>query len=310
MRRAPAPAGSKDEGREGSIRPEHTERSVGQANRPLMVGIASDALGPCNSEKPHGLAETGQACTLVPVHIQTDGSGPRLVLVHGSGGNSGWAAQRELVDRYTLVMPTRTGYPPNPPLERIDFEDQAQELLEILEPGDLLVGHSYGGVISLLAAKTADLRSLTVLEPPAFGVARGHPAVDGLVAELRPLWPTALQPEQFLRRFVETVGALGPYDAPSPLPPEMEASVRAMMVERAPWEAEIPFDALAATTFPKLVISGAHHAAFDAVCDVLEKRLGAERAVLPGAGHSIPRAPGFNDLLEDFIDRSRRPGPT
>ena len=79
--------------------------------------------------------------------------------------------------------------------------------------------------------------------------------------------------------------------------------MRAMMVERAPWEAEIPLDALAAAPFPKLVISGAHHAAFDAICDVLEERLGAERAVLPGAGHSIPRAPGFNERLTEFLTR-------
>jgi pimeloyl-ACP methyl ester carboxylesterase len=244
------------------------------------------------------------------VHVETAGSGPRIVLLHGSGGNSGWPGQRALADRYTLVMPTRTGYPPNPPLGRIDFEDQADELLEVLEPGDHLVAHSYGGVISLLAAASADLRSLTVLEPPAFGVARGHPAVDGLIAELSPLWPTDLPPEEFLRRFVEKVGALGTYNAPSPLPPDVEASVRAMMVERAPWEAEIPFEALAAAPFPKLVVSGAHNGAFDAICDVLEERLGAERAVLPGAGHSIQRAAGFNDLLEDFISRSQRPEPT
>ncbi len=81
----------------------------------------------------------------------------------------------------------------------------------------------------------------------------------------------------------------------------MEASVRAMMVERAPWEAEIPFETLAAAPFPKLVVSGAHNAAFDAVCNVLEERLGAERAVLPGAGHSLPRAPGFNEHLEAFL---------
>lgn len=201
-------------------------------------------------------------------------------------------------------MPTRTGYPPNPPLERIDFEEQADELLAILEPGDHLVAHSYGAVVSLLAAPKAASRSLTVLEPPAFGVARGNPAVDDLIAELSPLWPTDLPPEEFLRRFVETIGALGPYNAPSPFPPEMEASVRAMMVERAPWEAEIPFDALAAAPFPKLVVSGAHNAAFNAICDVLEERLGAERVVLPGAGHSIPRAPGFNELLEEFVSRA------
>ena len=38
--------------------------------------------------------------------------------------------------------------------------------------------------------------------------------------------------------------------------------------------------------------------------DVLEARLDAERAVLPGAGHSIPRAPGYNDVLADFVERA------
>jgi hypothetical protein len=157
--------------------------------------------------------------------------------------------------------------------------------------------------VSLLAAPAAEIRSLAVLEPPAFGVARGNHAVEGSIAEFEPLWPTDLPPEEFLRAFVQGVGA--EYNAPSPLPPEVEASVRALMVERAPWEAEIRLDALAAAGFPKLVVSGGHNAAFDAVCDVLEERLGAERAVLPGAGHSIPRAPGFNERLLEFLGQTR-----
>lgn len=234
------------------------------------------------------------------MHVEVVGSGPRLVMVHGSGGGTGWPAQRPLAKRYALVMPTRTGYPPNPALERIDFEVQARELLEVLEPGDHLFGHSYGGVVALLAAAEADMRSLAVAEPPAFGVAIEDPVVARLVEEMTPLWPSDLEPEPFLRAFVERLGA-GPYAAPSPLPPDMEAAVRALMVERAPWEAEIPFEELTAAPFPKLVMSGAHSEAFDAVCDVLEERLGAERAVLPGAGHSIQRAPGFNERLEEFL---------
>jgi pimeloyl-ACP methyl ester carboxylesterase len=236
------------------------------------------------------------------MHVEMLGSGPRVVLVHGSGGNAGWPAQRPLADTYTLVMPTRSGYPPNPPEEHIDFEAQAGELVEVLAPGDHLVGHSYGGVVSLLAAARAELRSLTVLEPPAFGVALDHPAVQRLIGELASLWPTDLPPEAFLRRFIETAGAV--YNAPSPLPPEMEASVRAMMVERAPWEAEIPLEAIAAAPYPKLVVSAAHNAAFDAVCDALEAGLGAERRIVAGAGHSIPRAPGFNDVLVEFLARA------
>ena len=198
------------------------------------------------------------------------------------------------------MIATRTGYPPNPPLPHIDFEVQAAELGELLEPGDHLVGHSYGGVVSLLAAETAGLSSLTVLEPPAFGVARGQPAVDSLIAELSPLWPTDLEPEEFSRRFCEVVGVA--YRIPSSLPAEVEAGVRAMMGERAPWEAEIPLAELAAALFPKLVVSGSHSAAFDAVCDVLEARIGAQRAVLPGAGHSIPTAPGFEETLRAFLE--------
>jgi pimeloyl-ACP methyl ester carboxylesterase len=237
------------------------------------------------------------------VHVETLGSGPRLVLVHGSG-RTGWPVQRPLAERYTLVMPTRSGYPPNPPEEWIDFEVQAAELAELLQPADHLVVHSYGGVVALLAATGAPLRSLTVLEPPAFGAAIEVPVVKRLVDDLKPLWPTNLPPVQFLRRFIETIGA--EFKAPSPLPPEVEASVRALMVERAPWEAVVPFAELAAASFPKLVVSGAHSEAFDAVCDALESGLAADRAVVAGAGHSIPRAPGFSEVLVDFVERSTR----
>jgi hypothetical protein len=37
---------------------------------------------------------------------------------------------------------------------------------------------------------------------------------------------------------------------------------------------------------------------------VLETRLGAERAVLPGAGHSLVRAPGYPERLRAFLDAS------
>ena len=279
--RAPAPAGSNDEGREGSIRPEHNK--------------------PCNSPKPHGLAEIGRACTLASVHVETIGSGARVVLVHGSVGNgtATWSEQRPLAALYTLVIVDRPGYPPNPPLERIDFDEQAEEIGELLEPGDHLVGHSYGGLISLLAAAgRPELGSLTVCEPPAFGVARGDPAVESFLASFT---DAPRDPRGYLEFFMPLVGSA--LELPDPLPPDLEAGARAALVERPPHEAEIPFDALAATPFPKLVLSGAHHAAFDAICDVLEKRLGAERAVLPGVGHSIPRAPGFNERLTEFLTR-------
>ena len=43
------------------------------------------------------------------------------------------------------------------------------------------------------------------------------------------------------------------------------------MTGRDPSEAQIPLDALKRTTFPKLVTSGGHHPAFEAVCDMIER---------------------------------------
>ena len=230
----------------------------------------------------------------------------RLVLVHGSvlNGAATWRRQRGLAGRYELVVLDRPGFPPGPPVERIDFEEHAVWVREQLAPGDHLCGHSYGGVVALLAAAAFPaLGSLTVIEPPATRVALGHPACDAFAAGALELWARGpSEPEAFLRTFLTAVGS--GFDPPSPLPPDLERGARALMRERGPWEADIPLAALRAAPFPKLVVSGAHHPAFDAICDVLERELAAERAVLPGAGHSAQAAPGFNDLLADFLERA------
>jgi pimeloyl-ACP methyl ester carboxylesterase len=225
----------------------------------------------------------------------------RVVFVHGSvaNGPATFSALEPLRDRFELVVPNRGGYPPGPLVDRIDFEQQAEELAPLLEDGAHLVGHSYGGVIALLiAARHPDsVRSLTVSEPPAFSVARGRPEVEGFISELEAFFTAGpYEPAEYLRGFLALVGS--DFRLPEPLPPQLEQGARAAMVERPPWEAEV---ALAAPPFPALVISGAHNSAFDAVCDVLEGRLGAERAVLPGAGHSLPRAPGYAERLEAFL---------
>lgn len=240
----------------------------------------------------------------------------RLVFVHGSvvGGGGTWSAQRPLAERFELVVLERPGFPPNPPVEGVDFEADAVWLADLLRPGDHLVGHSYGGVISLLAAAARPdvLRSLTVIEPPCTSVSLDVPAVREFAEGGARLWAEGPRddPEAFLRMFLKAVGSA--YDPPSPLPPELEQTARLLIAERGPWEAEIPLAALAAMEFPKLVVSGGHHPAFDAICDRLEQALSAERAVFPGYGHAAQRHPSFNEKLADFVaGRSRgRPNRT
>ncbi len=232
------------------------------------------------------------------------------MFVHGSvvGAATTWAAQRPLAERFELVAVERPGFLPGSPVERVDFEADAGLVAGLLHEGDHLVGHSYGGVIALLAAarEPAAIRSLTVIEPPATRVARGVPTVDEFAARGEELYAEARaeDPEVFLRRFLAAVGSA--LDPPSPLPPELERGAHLLTVERGPWEAEIPLDTLRAAPFARLVVSGGHHPAFDAICDALERELAAERAVLQGFGHTVARHPEFNAVLTEFVERSTR----
>ena len=238
------------------------------------------------------------------MHAEIVGSGPRVVLVHGSvTGVRAWTAQRELAARFRLEIVTRPGFPPLPPVESVDFEEHATLLAEHLTGDEAahVVGHSYGGVVTLLAAAQAPVRSLTVLEPPAYRVARGRPEVEELVTRFARHWRDGPRdPRAFLAGFLAGVGA--EIELGDPLPDWLEQGARTLMVERPPGEAEIPFERLSG--IPALVVSGGHSAAADAVCDVLERELGADRAVLPGAGHSVQRAPGFNAALSAFLTRT------
>jgi pimeloyl-ACP methyl ester carboxylesterase len=129
-------------------------------------------------------AKTGSTASFLPNFVHGRIDRVRVVLIHGSGGNaeSAWGPVQPLADRFELVTPNRGGYPPNPPLDRIDFDEQADELAPLLGDGAHLVGHSYGGVIALLIAarRPEAVLSLAVSEPagvrPCPRQSRGRPA--------------------------------------------------------------------------------------------------------------------------------------
>ena len=237
----------------------------------------------------------------------------RIVLVHGSvvGGRATWREQRRTVtDEAELVVLERPGFPPGP-LEPVDFELQAEWLAQRVVAGDHLVGHSYGGVVALLAAADAGARlaSLTVIEPPCTRVALEDPVVADFARRGAEVYAQGerLDPETFLRLFLTAVGS--DFDPPSPLPPALEQGARALALERGPWEADIPLGRLRHLGLPTLVVSGAHHPAFDAICDVLERELAAERLVVPGHGHNPQLSPAFTAALLDFVARAAADRP-
>lgn len=231
-----------------------------------------------------------------------------MLLVHGSvlGGEASWSKQRPLAARWRLLVVDRPAMVPGASPAPVDFERDSELIASLLKGGMHLVGHSYGGLVALLAAarRPDELASLTVIEPPCFGVARGQARVDQFVDRLSEYYVAGPgNPDAFLRGFYELVGIPG--RVPSPLPDDLRRGAEALMGERGPWEADIPLDVLSRAPFRKLVVSGAHHPAFDAVCDVLEARLPAVRAVLQGAGHAVQRVGcRFNRELEAFLSAS------
>ncbi len=259
------------------------------------------------------------------LHRTVWGEGPRAVLVHGSMsfGELAFSEQRPLAARHRLELLDRRGYGESPDRTAVvDFEEDARDLAALLDEPAHLLGHSYGGIVCLLAAalQPERVRSLAVIEPPAFAVARGTPAVDELIARIDRHYAEgqALSEEAFLDGFLRAWGF--EQLAPGRLAPRARRGVRSSMTERWPWEAQVPLDRLAVAGMPVLVARGAWDeaepsardlagAAFAAVCHVLVERLGAEEAVFAGAAHQ-PQLLGapFNARLETFWRASEAAG--
>ncbi len=236
--------------------------------------------------------------------VLVTGSGPRVVFASGSivDARRTWRHQLALAERFTLVIPERPGFGTSPPLERPDFELEAPLIAELIGDGAHLVGHSYGAIVALLAAaqRPGAVRSLTVSEPGLLRLGAGTPETDAMLANGEELYNRRgeMTPDQFVRFFRAGTGST--HETPDELPEWLERGAQLAIIERTPWEADVPFDKLAGIR--ALVISGGHSPMYERVCDVVAEHLGAQRAVLPGRGHTIPATgDAYNSLLGNFL---------
>lgn len=247
------------------------------------------------------------------LNVRVLGSGPRIVFAHGqmSTGEQTWRKQFPLAERWTVVVPDMRGYEPGAegPIRRPDFEEEARDIKELLEDGAHLVGHSYGAMGTMFAAthEPALVRSLTLVEPPAFSLMRGHAGVEKMIARHEALYRTHTDPESFMRAFFDSIGVTTDR-IPSPLPAPLERTARMLMTHRLPWDGDPPVDELKDAPFAKLVVTGGSDPDMEATADVLTTRLGPRvtRVVVEGRGHLAQRAEGFNDVLERFLAEAER----
>ncbi|MBO3087798.1 alpha/beta hydrolase [Cellulomonas dongxiuzhuiae] len=215
-----------------------------------------------------------------------------VVFVHGSGsaGAAAWPQQAAAAEPGWLFL-TREGVAD-------DAARDARRLLGWLRArgGGHVVASSYGANAAVLAAQIepAVVRSLALLEPACFDLARGEPAVEEHIAAMTPVFEAAddasVSARDFSRRFSAAMG-MEPPDVPEE---ELQARVSRLRALRPPWGIGLRTQrGLPART---LVVTGGGSRIYEETAGALVA-LGAQHVTLEGAGHRVQDHPRATQVL-------------
>jgi len=239
------------------------------------------------------------------IAVVREGEGPEVLLLHGGASPATtWSGLESLPDRWRVVTAHRRGFSPSPPPPdgRQDFELDAADLMQLLDGRPHVVAHSYGALGALIAAthRPAQVRSLTLIEPPLFYLVPDDPELRRFQRMGDECLANGLDTDPAtLREFLRIAGSPVPDDGP--LPENVVQAVRRAHGSRSPSEARPRLDVLREAGIPTLVASGDHAAFLERTADALAVELHAQRLVAPGAGHFVAAAPGFAERLEQFL---------
>lgn len=204
------------------------------------------------------------------------------MFIHGAGsaGADAWPQQAEAADAGWFFLP-REGVAD-------DVSRDAGRALDRLRAtgGGHLVAHSYGANAAVLAAQLEPsmVRSLSLLEPACFDLARGMPAVEEHVTAMTPVFAVADDPSvsarEFFRRFAAGMG-FEPRDLPDD---ELEESVARLRALSPPWD--VGLRAEPGLPIRTLVVTAGGSPLYEQTAASLVA-LGARHLTLEGAGHRV-----------------------
>lgn len=186
-------------------------------------------------------------------------------------------------------------------LERMGADkpiEDAQRVLEHLRRcgGGHVVAHSYGANAALLAAQSEPslVRTVTLLEPACFDLARGKPAVEEHIVAMTPVFEAADDSSVSTREFSRLFAAGMGFESVALSEDELEAKVSRLRALRPPWDIGLRDEARLPE--PTFVITGGGSSLYEETAQALVA-LGARHQVLEGAGHRVQDAPGTTDML-------------
>jgi pimeloyl-ACP methyl ester carboxylesterase len=240
------------------------------------------------------------------VHVEDAGAGePAAVLVHSSGmtGRQWRRLAERLAPTRRVLVPDLAGYGRSSPFVAPAF-DVAEDVAIVAATARAaggpvhLVGHSYGGLLALLAVATGavEARSVAVYEPVAFGVLRSTGDAEGL-ADLDRVGPGFFAEElegtaAWCALFVDFWGGEGAFARMSAeAQGAFTASARKTFHEVRALMADVtPLATFARVAAPTLLLTGEASplCARRVVAHLGAALADAEVAVVPGAGHMGP----------------------
>lgn len=231
----------------------------------------------------------------LPVSQWGNGTGPRVLLLHGLSGNRGtwWNIAEQLAELgCTVIAPDLRGHGDAPSTSRYQLEDFAADLASLGTNWDLVVGHSLGGPVACLFAKDwTGVAALLLLDPvfeipeaafPAFmadEIAEVDPhATPSTLLDAHPKW----HPLDAFHK-AQAVRSVSAY------------TVERVMLDNAPWD----YRFLPSGLNRPIRILGGDPMVFTMVPSDFEHELAAREPAVSfervrGAGHSVHRdAPHF-----------------
>jgi pimeloyl-ACP methyl ester carboxylesterase len=240
------------------------------------------------------------------LHVVRAGTGPRILLVHGSAADhTTWSIQLAAAPRGAFELVAYDRRPGAPTVEA-----HAGDAAELAAPRAVVVGSSFGAVIALELARSHPelVAGALLIEPPMAADDSASPAPATFLAEFDRRAAAEGGPaagEFFLRT------VLGD-DAFERIPRAFQERSKSKWAEiRADSAALIAYRPryaeLARVTTPVLLVGGERSSSyFAATLDALERALpNASRALVPGAGHMLHAEASrrFGELLADFAAR-------